>query len=273
MSAAAPNGSGPNATKKLPLTRGRRLALAIGVPLCAVLIGYIGLSILANIGTGSFPVSYTVPASARTLTVHVDGGDVTVGPAASGHASVTGVVHYGLVRPRITESPGAAAEFALHCANLAGVSNCGLNVTASVPGRMPVSVTTGGGNLTATGLTGDVSLTTRGGGVTATGVAGPLTVSSGGGNIQATGVTAAQVSAQTSGGDVEIIFTAVPRNVHVSTGGGNITIIVPHTNTHYDVTASSGGGNVSYPVPLDSSSQNVITASTSGGSISIKEAP
>ncbi len=273
MNATAPNGSGPNAAKQLPLTRGRRFALAIGVPLCAVLIGYIGLSVLANIGTGSFPVSYTIPASARTLTVNVDGGDVTVRPAVSGHASVTGVVHYGLVRPSITESRGASAAFGMHCANLAGVSDCGLNVTASVTERMPVSVSTGGGNLTASGTTGDVSLSTSGGDVTASGVAGPLTISSGGGNVQATGVTAANVSAQTSGGDVEIIFTAVPRNVHVDTGGGNITIIVPHTNTHYDVTATSGGGNLSYPIPLNSSSPNVITASTSGGNISIQVAP
>jgi hypothetical protein len=272
LSSTAPNGSGPNAAKKLPLTRGRRVALAIGVPLCAVLIGYIGLSILANIGTGSIPVSYTVPAGARTLAVNVDGGDVTVRPATTGQGTVTGVVHYGLVRPRITESRSAAAAFAMHCANLAGVSNCGLNLTASVPGRMPVSVSTGGGNLTANGITGDVSLSTSGGDVTASGVAGPLTISSGGGNVQATDVTAAEVSARTSGGDVEIIFTAVPRNVHVDTGGGNITIVVPHTNTQYHVTATSGGGNVSYPILVDSSSPYVITASTSGGDISIQEA-
>jgi hypothetical protein len=272
MTATAPNESRPGPTARLPLTRRRRVALAIGVPLSAVLIGYIGLSIVANIGTASFPVSYAIPASARTLTVTLDGGDINVRQAASGHGSVTGVVHYGLVRPRVTESGGAAAAFGLHCANVAGVSNCGVNVTASVPGRMPVSVTTGGGNITAAGLTGDTSLNTSGGSVTAAGVAGPVTISSGGGNLQATGVTASQVRAQTAGGDVEIVFTAVPRNVKVNTGGGNITVILPHGPTHYDVIANSGGGTVSYPVPLDSSSPNVINASTSGGNISITEA-
>jgi Putative adhesin len=273
-SATAPNGSGPDATAGLPLTHGRRVALAIGVPLCAVAIGWTGLNVLAPFGTGNFAVNYAIPASASKLAVNLDGGSISVRAATSGRGSLTGVVHYSLVRPTVTESGSGTAEFGLHCPDLAGIADCGLNVTASVPKRMPLSVSTGGGSVTAVGLTGVASLSTSGGDITAADVAGPLTVSSGGGSIQATGVTAANVSAQTAGGDVDITFTKVPLNVQVETGGGNITIILPRGNTHYHVTASSGGGNASYPtIPLDTSSPNVITANTAGGNISIEEGP
>jgi hypothetical protein len=264
------SGTRARTTTGLPLTRARILALAIGVPVCLALTGWGGLNLVAQVGQGHFPVSYTFPASAGRLTVAVNGGDVLLQQVAGGQAKLAGTAHYNLVRPGLTEHTSADnAAFGYNC--VLPVGNCGLDATMSVPPRTAVSLSTGGGNVTAVGTTGDVTLSTGGGDVTADRVAGDLSLHTDGGNIRATAVTAPQVTAGTGGGDVEIVFTQVPRDVRVNTDGGNITVVVPPGSTQYDVTASTDGGSVTKAVPIDTSSSHVITATSSGGDITIRE--
>jgi hypothetical protein len=255
----------------LPLTRARRVALALGVPLCLVLIASTGFNLVADLGRGTVPVSYRFPAGAGRVAVSLNGGDILLRQVSGDQGALTGTGTYSLVRPRVTERfNGGVASFDYGCRIPFG--DCGLNATVGVPASTPVSVSTDGGNVTADGITGPVSLSTSGGDVTANGVTGNLTIHTDGGNIQANGVTATQVSAGTSGGDITIVFTRVPQNVRVNTDGGNITIVVPAGSTHYEVTAHTDGGNTSVTVPVNTSSRNVITATTSGGDITIREA-
>ena len=253
------------------MTAGRRAALAIGVPLCLALTANTGLSLVADVGRGTFPVDYHIPAAAHRVSVTTSGGSVVLRQIAGGQPSVVGTATYSLVRPHITERlTGNELVFGSVCSVPEG--SCGMNGTVSVDGGTAVSVSTGGGNVTADGTSGRVSLSTGGGDVTANRVSGDLALSTGGGNVQVTGVAATQVSADTGGGDVEIVFTQVPRNVQVSTGGGNITIVVPPGSTQYHVTSSTGGGNVNDAVPQNTSSPRVIDASSGGGDITIREA-
>jgi DUF4097 and DUF4098 domain-containing protein YvlB len=143
-----------------------------------------------------------------------------------------------------------------------------------VPARTVVSVSTDGGNATITGTTGEVTVSSGGGDLTASHDAGTLTLSTNGGNINGTALTAARVTATTSGGDIQIQFTTVPRNVTVHTDGGNVTIIVPRGPTEYKVSAHSDGGTVTdNTLTISPNSPNTITASSSGGDVTIREAP
>jgi hypothetical protein len=108
--------------------------------------------------------------------------------------------------------------------------------------------------------------------VTADQVSGVLSVSTDGGNIHGTAITAPRVTAHSGGGDIEIVFTQVPRDVQVDTGGGDVTIVVPPGSAQYHVTANTGGGTVTELVPINSSSPNVITATSGGGDITIRQA-
>jgi Putative adhesin len=235
----------------LPLTRGRRVALAIGVPLCLALTANTGLSIVANVGRGTVPLSYRVPVTAGRVTVTASGGNVVLRQGSGRQASLVGTGSYSLVRPDVTERlAGGGAQFGYSCPVPEGT--CELNATLSVPAGTAVSVSTGGGSVSASGVSGDLALST------------------GGGGIQATGVAAAQVTADTGGGGISIVFTQVPRDVHVSTGGGDITIVVPPGNAQYNVHANTDGGNPSVSVPANSTSRNVITATTGGGGITIR---
>lgn len=267
-----PNGTGAGKATGLPLTRARRVALAVGVPLCLAFVANTGLNIVANVGRASFPLNYSIPASAGRVGVTLGGGNVLLQQVAGGGpARLTGTAHYSLVRPHLTQKVTAgSATFGYSCDFPFG--NCGLDATLRVPRLTAVSVSTGGGDVTADGTTGAVTLSTGGGGVTVDQAAGDLTLHTAGGDIQATAVAAAEVSADTGGGDVSIVFTQVPRDVQVRTDGGNITITVPG-NASYHVTASTAGGDVSNSVPENSSSPNVITATSGGGNVTIRQAP
>ena len=281
----------PRAPARLPLTAGRRFALAAGVPVCLALVLFLAVGLVADFGRGSFPVRYAVPASAASVSVSTAGGNLSLRRAAPGAATFTGTAYYSLVRPHVTERLTAGqAAFGYRCHLQFG--DCGLNATLGVPAGTAVSADTGGGNVSATGisgqftistdggelsasdLTGDLSLTTGGGNITATSVTAPqLTAHTDGGDITATAVQVGQVIANTGGGDVEIVFTKVPRDVQVSTDGGNVTIIVPPGPTQYRVLPTSDGGTLTNDLPTASTSPNVITATTSGGNITLQQSP
>jgi hypothetical protein len=164
----------------LPLTRCRRAALRFGVPVCLALVAVTGLSLVANFGQGSFPVRYTAPAAARSLTVDVAGGRLALEGTATGPATVTGTGRYSIVRSTVTEQAGASgAGFGYQCHFSFGA--CQLDATVSAPADLPVAASTGGGTATVGGTAGPVTVFTGGGDLLAQLVSGPL--SSGGGNI------------------------------------------------------------------------------------------
>jgi hypothetical protein len=197
-------------TAPLPLTRGRRIALAIGVPACLLLVSDTGLNLVANMGQGTFPVSYTAPAGARSLTVGLSGGQLLFTAAASGPARLTGTARYSLIRAHLTtRATASGAVVGYQCVFPFG--DCELNATVSVPAAMPVAASTDGGNATVTGTTGPVTLSTGGGDLSADQVSGRLSLNTSGGNIAATAIGSADVTAASGGGDIEIVFTRVPR--------------------------------------------------------------
>jgi Putative adhesin len=256
---------------QLPMTPARRTALAIGLPVCLALTGFAGLNFVAQIGQGSFPVSYAIADSTGKVSVNLSAGDVRLGQAAGHPAELTGTARYSLVRPSFTERTTAdGLAFVYNCNSFVG--NCGLDATVSVPTGTTASVSTGGGNATVTGTTGAITVSSGGGDVTANGVAGDISLNTDGGNIAGSAITAARVNAGTGGGDIEIVFTKVPRYVHVNTDGGNVTIVVPPGSTQYDVTEHTDGGNATASVPIDTTSPNQIIATSGGGDITITEA-
>lgn len=266
LPARAPRGKAP----RLPMTPARRAWLVIGVPVCLVLVGWAGLSLIALAGQGQFKVSHGIPASTRRVNVNFSSGNILLQPVAGDQAKLTGTAHYSLIRPAFTtQETAAGTDFRYNC-NLP-VGNCYLNATISVPRGTRTSVYTGGGNATAIGTTGDVTLTSDGGSVSAERVSGDLTLNTGGGDITATTITAARVTASSGGGNITVVFTSVPTSVTVNTDGGNITILVPRGSTHYNLTEHTDGGTTSGRVPTDSSSPNVITATSGGGNISVSQ--
>jgi hypothetical protein len=292
LSASPPAAPADGAADALPLTLGRRLTLAFGVPVMVGTILLVGFNLVGNVGRASFPLSHRLPLSDGHFTMNVGGGDVGLrgAPGDLGTARLTGTVNYSLVRPKIFWNDGAGtAGVRLGCP-FWSMTNCELNAHVDLPVAAVVNASTAGGNVTATGLSGAVTLRTGGGDVNVSDLSGPVSVTTsggnvsvdrvsgatsvhtGGGDITGTGITAHDVTAVTSGGNIGLTLTVVPANLAVHTGGGDVTIIVPRLpgGGGYDLTATSGGGDVNRDVIIDQSSPYKITATTSGGNITIE---
>jgi len=268
--ATGPVTSPPRPPAALRMTPGRRATLAIGVPIALILIAWFAFSLVADIGGASFAVSTTIPLQNGRLVASTGGGDITVhqGQVSDGTARLTGKVEYSLVRPTFTVS---ASGISLHCRLPTG--NCGLNATLDVPSHTAVDLNTGGGNMQVTGIQGNVTLDSAGGNVTASGLGGVLDFGTSGGDVDGSGLFSPHVTTDSGGGNVTLVFTAVPDYVKVGSGGGDITIVVPRGSTSYHITSHASGGDYSAPgVPTNDASRHTIHVDSGGGNISIAEA-
>jgi putative adhesin len=259
-------------TSALPMTPARRRVLAIGVPIAIALIGWTGFGFVADLGQASYTVGDSIPLRAGHLRLNTGGGDITVRPGGrAGLGRLTGTVRYSLIRPRFSWNPAADSITAnVSCAIPVGF--CGLEATLEAPAQTAVSLSSNGGNLSVSGMTGNVTLSSGGGDLSLTGLPGDLVLATDGGNIDGNALTAQDVSARSAGGNITLTFTRPPRNVRITTDGGNVTVILPSGSTAYNIHAATGGGNVADPVPQSPSSLHVITVTTGGGNISITQA-
>ena len=258
----------PRPPAALRMTPGRWATLAIGVPIALVLIGWSAFSLVAGIGRASFPVSATIPLQNGRLVASTGGGDITVhqGQVSAGTARLTGKVEYSLVRPRFTVS---GSGISLHCEVPTG--NCGLNATLDVPSHTAVDLNTGGGNMQVSGIQGNVTLDSGGGNLTASHLGGVLNFTTSGGDVDGSGLFSPHVTTGSGGGNVTLVFTAVPEYVKISSSGGDITIVVPNGNASYAITSNASGGDYHSTVPTNDASPNSIQVDSGGGNISIAE--
>jgi hypothetical protein len=280
--------SPPRPPAALRMTPGRWATLAIGVPIALVLIGLYAFSLLSDLGQASFPVSTTLPVQNGRLVASTGGGDITVhqGQVSDGTARLTGTVEYSLVRPTFTVS---GSGISLHCRLPTG--NCGLNATLDVPSHTAVDLNTGGGNMQVSGIQGSVTLDSSGGDAGISGIGGAANVQTGGGNLTASdlgsvltfttsggdvdgsGLFSRHVSTGSGGGNVTLVFTAVPDYVKVSSSGGDISIVLPPGTTSYHIKSNASGGDYGAAgVPTNDASRHLIQVDSGGGNISLAKA-
>ena len=239
----------PRPPAALRMTPGRWVTLAIGVPIALVLIGWSAFSLVADVGGASFAVSTTVPVQDGRVVASTGGGDITVhqGRVGGGTARLTGTVEYSLIRPTFTVNGNGIS---LHCRVPTG--NCGLNATLDVPSHTAVDLSTGGGNMQVSGIQGNVTL------------------DSSGGDVDGTGLFSRHVSTGSGGGNVTLVFTAVPDFVKVSSGGGDISIVLPPGTTSYHIKSHASGGDYGAAgVPTNDASPHLIQVDSGGGNISL----
>jgi len=278
----------PRAPAALPMTPGRWITLIIGVPIALALIAFTAFSLVSGIGRASYPVNATIPLQSGQLVASTNGADITLhqDQARSSTARLTGTVQYSLVRPKFTV---IGTDISLDCHIPTG--NCGLDATLGVPADTAVDLNSGGGNIAASGIQRDVTMDTAGGDVTLSGVGGNTDLSTGGGNVNASdlgGITtfttsggdvtvndlfSPHVTLETGGGNVTLTFTRAPASLDITSSGGDITVVLPHsTITQYAIKYQTEGGNYSASVPANLAAKgHTITVNSGGGNVSISE--
>jgi hypothetical protein len=230
----------------------------------------------------------TMAQPVTSLVVLSYGGQVQVASGPVSRVQVTETIMYDQQArlPSVTQSVsgGRLALSSRACAS----ADCGVDFRVTVPPGVTVTVSTGGGQVTVSGVAG-ANLDSSGGPVRATLIGGPLTVNTGGGSLIlrglsgplragteggtliAQGIAAATATITTSGGPAAVAFAAAPENVSVSTDGGPVVLAVP--GGPYAVTADSGGGPESLGIATDPAARPALTVSSGGGPLRIEPAP
>jgi hypothetical protein len=266
------------------------VALQLGVPVALAVIAGGAFSLVQSVGKSSFPVSYTVPLRDGGLTLNLNGGEATVrgDGTSAGSARVHGTVNYDLARPAVRVSAGTLG---LACPGI-DMGNCSLSGTVDAPAGATLTVNSGGGDLSASGLAAPDTLDSDGGTLTVTGDTADLTATSGGGDItvgQVSGarvnlssdggavtgamVTAPLVTVGSGGGDVTLTLTSVPHRVQVDSDGGTVRIVVPYRVQGYIVNETSDGGTTAGIQSPQSGTTDLISVNSGGGDITVTEQP
>ena len=275
------------AARELLMTPARRIILLLGVPLSLTLLAWTCFAIISKASQGSYTVSYSPVRVSGGLAMNVDGGDVTlqggVEPSAAQFTGV-GTVWYGLTysgqRPTLAAAQTAAGtriDFACPA------FNCALSSTVDVPPQAPVTVTSNGGNVTATGIS-DATLQTGGGNLTVDGLTGNVSLNTdgqsgpfGGGDVAGT-LAAQNITVDSGGNNVDLQLSTPPSNLNVTTEGGNVTLQlpggysyrvdnIPETATQADQNGPAQPSQIT--VTTSASSQYRITVSANGGAVTI----
>lgn len=274
-------------TAPLPMTTGRWVALAIGLPIVLALIGYTGLTGVALAGQASYPVRLAVPVHGSTVRLSAGSADVRVTQAAGSQLRLTGTAHYSLIRSTVTwHTTRSGVTVSPRCRFLTGV--CSFSFRAVLPAGKRAYLSDGSGNMTLRGLTGPVIAGTGSGDVRADQLTGTASLQSGSGNITGSalsglrvtlkagsgdivieGLTSLDVVVSDGSGNISLTFSKVPSRVRVRNSSGDVSLVLPPGNTLYRVNATTDSGNGVVHVPTSSASQRVITVSDGSGNISI----
>jgi hypothetical protein len=277
------------AARELLMTPARRIILLLGVPLSFALLAWTCFAIISKASQGSYAVSYAPVRVSGGLDMNVYGGDVTlqggVAPSAARFTG-TGTVWYGLSysgqRPTlVTAQTPTGTRINFTCPDY----NCALSSTVDVPPEAPVTVTSNGGNITATGIS-DATLQTGGGDLTVDGLTGNVSLNTDsapngpyGGGGQVDGTLAAQNVAVDSGGNnVNLQLTTAPSNLNITTEGGSVTLQLPAGYSYRvdnipepqsQVQMNGPAQPAAITVTTSSSSQYRITVNADGGAVTI----
>jgi hypothetical protein len=256
-------------TAAMLMTPARRMILILGAPVALAVLAAGAFDAAAQTYQVGYRVHLSVLPGGQRARVSVDNADATVRPGAGSRIVVDGTFRGSLARPEFSSRP-TAAGLALHSSCLLGFEgSCTMAVDISVPGGVPVAVTDTNGDLTVSGLRGQVTLSDGSGDITAGGLSGSIRLSDDSGDIAVTGLAGTDVTAAEGSGDLTLTFTKVPRRVDVTAATGDITLILPRGPAAYQVVASSASGGVSDALKQRPSSPDIIVARSGSGDVSI----
>jgi hypothetical protein len=270
----------------LPMTKGRFLALLLGVPVAFALIAWTGLTEVAYAGLGSYPVQLAVPVHGSTVSLSAGAADVQVTQATGSTLRLTGKATYSLFRSDVTwQTTPSGVIISPQCHFFVGI--CSFSFHAVLPAGKRAVLSDGSGNLTLRGLTGPViagsgsgdvqanvltgtvNLQTGSGNITGSALSGPkVTLKAGSGNVAFDSLESQDVVVTDGSGNIDLTFTRAPTRVKVTNSSGNVNLVLPR-GVRYQVNATTNSGNRNVGVLQTSAPDHVITVTDGSGNVSV----
>lgn len=178
-------------------------------------------------------------------------------------------------RPSASESwQGNALHIAApRCAQDTG--SCSIDYTIQLPAGTAVDASTGDGDITTRGITGDQRLRTGAGAVRVAGSGATLDIDSRGGDITGTRLFATDTVVGTSGGSINLDYLTVPSTLDATSQGGDVDVAVPRAGSGTDSYRVDTGGNgikresAAVDVAQDPAGRHVLFIRADGGTATV----
>lgn len=252
--------------------RGRRAWRVLGSIAVVILVAYaiaLTVSLLAH-ETDAYDLSFAA-GEVDTVDIDVDAGRVRVVATDGDTVEVSVRVDRGL---RDTRDRQDLADGTLTLTGSCPISltgSCAVDYLVEVPRRVDVRARSGHDDVVVVGVDGSVEARSDDGDVLVEGGdADRLVLASGDGSVRAVDVRAAELTASTADGAIEVVMLAAPRQVDVSSAGGSIEIVVPDDDAAYRVELRTGNGDRTAAVRTDPASSRAITADTDNGDVTVR---
>lgn len=249
----------------------RTLARIVGLTTAAAAVWFGGTSLASTMAHQK--VVSTLPLTAPIDRIDVPGlpGDLTI-IGSDGPHRLLQTVHTALTAPdtRYSIADGLLVYHVDGCRWFD--SRCGVDLTADVDPRSPVTASSTGGNLTATGLDGGLTLSSSAGDVTVRASSGKMNIESSAGDVRAIDIAPSSLVAHSSAGDVRVSLTRPPQLVSADSSAGEVTVTLPRDETSYRVEAESSAGSTNVSVRTDPQATRIIRVSSSAGDVTVRYA-
>ena len=247
---------------------GQRIAIGLALVVTLAVIAGGAVSAATELVIQTKDTSHTFNGSFTSLSVHVDGA-VTVQAGPTGQITVATHQVWSLVRPAISETlQGDRLTVNATCSGVV-IGQCGSSERLTVPAGVALDVDSSDANVTVDGISGDLNLHSGDGDVSVSNDSGRLRLSSDNGDVQGSDLSASIVTASSTDGDVDLIFTSAPRSVTGTSSNGNVEVGLPRVPAPYLVSASSDNGIRSVDVHTDSTSDRRISVASDDGDVSV----
>jgi hypothetical protein len=253
------------------------------VRLFGSLVGLTALTALAGcdgVANARLDFSSTEKVAITEIRVRGGSGDVTVrGSGPAGEFRIDRVVRYRGTEPgRTYRLAGTVLHIETDCGRSCSVSydiaappgvavrgdNGSGDMTLSDVSAVDINV--GSGNISVANSAGDVAVEAGSGDITVKAVGGDLTAETGSGTVDARGLMGAVATVRAGSGDLTVVRER-PGGVTVSTGSGNIEVLVPDGRYRVDATTDSGDRNVG--IADDPGATDVIRIESGSGDVTV----
>lgn len=216
----------------------------------------------------------TYRGAISVVVVDVDEGDLLLTAGAPGQVSFERRLEWTGPEPEVTETwDGTVFQITVDCAGGWFLPQlvCRASYTLRVPPDAAVEVGNRSGGIEVRELTGDVRLSGSNDPVTVADLTGALTVETGSGDVTGSGLRSDRVTVRTGSGNVALSFAVPPDQVSVETTTGNPMIEVPGGD-RYQVSVGTTG-NQEVAVVSDPDAPRSIHVRTTSGDVQLRYGP
>ncbi|PZG08825.1 DUF4097 family beta strand repeat-containing protein [Nonomuraea aridisoli] len=229
----------------------KKVIVAGGLLASAALLTGCGLESVAG-PVNQDTVSYEVTEKVGELRLESGAGDAEITETEGDTVRVVEHLRWrGDAKPETEHKvEGEALVVTYDCPSDWGA--CGVDYEIEVPKGLTADLTTGSGNLTLRGLTGELKLLV------------------GSGDVDAAGLAGRSLSAESGAGDIELTYASAPDAVELVAGSGDIRLAVP--DGAYDLKSEVGSGDTAVTVKTDTSSPHKISLQTGSGDVTVSPA-